>query len=189
MDIITNLSSNNPASIRSQIDAEYDKHPALGLRQAELIGYDRTKALSEYRYHAKKNEIEIKCLKQRYSELLDIVSHPIRRWWYDLRHDTSIDIAFDRIALEMDRLSTERGYAEPLIRDAVSELAVAIERRESILCKHPELDVSPESFQEVFAQKVHQAKFPPLRSPQLTAPKNHDARPQQNYLCPEQFPG
>jgi hypothetical protein len=190
MENITNLSSNTPASIRAQIDAEYYKHSALGLRQAELIVYDRTKALSEYRYHAKKNDIELTCLMQRYSKLCSVAAHPFQQWWYDWRHDTAVEIEIDRVAIEIDRLSGEREYAQPLIRDAVSELAVALDRRESILRAHPELNVSPERFQEVFAQEIYNAKLPSAPSqPIFTPAANYDARFQQDYLCSEQLPG
>lgn len=182
MEIITNLSSNNSASIRAQIDAEYNKHPALGLRQAELIAYDRAKALSEHRYRTRMSDIDSDGLQQKYRELRAIACGRFARWWYDSRHEVKIDSAIARVCLELTRLSDDLEYAKPLIRDAALELATALDRRETILSAHPELNLSPEHFQEKFAQQVYTAKLPPAP---IFTPEYHDARPQQNYLCIE----
>lgn len=187
MEIIANLSSNTPASIRAAIDAEHSKHPALGLRQAELIIYDRTKALAEYRYHDRKSALEALHLDRQLQRLRTVCDSYAQRWWYILRHRVAIDIEIGRLELELQKLQSEREFAQPLIRDAVSELAAAIDRRERILIAHPALNVSPERFQELFAEPTYLAKISqsPLKTINLTA---SDPQSRQNYLCPEQLP-
>jgi hypothetical protein len=190
MEIISNLSSNTPASIRAQIDAEYCQHPAMGLRQAELIAYDRAKALSEYRYHAEKQEIEMGRITGLLQAYRSIAENPLARWWYDFRHKTGLQIEIDRFELDLQKLRSDCKYDRPLIRDAVSELGAAMDRREYILRSHPELNVSANVFQEIFSGQIYAAKFPaasinPIDN--LATFKKNDHQPRQNYLCPEQF--
>lgn len=138
---LTSLSSNTPASIRYTIRREFEEHPVSGLQKAELYIYSTSQSIRIAIETISANNNRIKGLERDLKALNTYAARGLG-WLYRLIEGKYLDLEIESLQAMIHSLKQSIVETVPMLEDAQSELATALEEKDSILREYPIFNTS-----------------------------------------------